>query len=383
MEIIDNVYAEVNLDSLIYNLNLVRDISNNKHVIGVVKDDAYGHGAIFISRSLIENGVKILAVGNIDEGILLRDSGVKVPILILGVTPVNYVKDLLRYDLTQTITSFEYASLLINKLLEFKKPLKVHIKVETGMGRVGLIASDENLKIVNNIFINPLFDVKGIYSHLSDAGSYDRTYTMHQYKLFNAFCNNIEKLKLNIKYKHICNSAGSLNYKFDNIGYIRPGLLLYGYNTCMGNYTEFKPVMTLKAKIVHIKKVHKGQFIGYDRTYKANREIVVATLNIGYGYGYPRYLSNKGRVILKNRYANIIGNICMDHCMIDITHIDSVNIFDEVVLIGKDGDKMIDANEIAVYGNTICYEVLCGIRRKITRIYLKGNRVKYVREGRL
>lgn len=382
MKILDNVYAEVSLDNLIHNLNLSRGI-DHKRVIGVVKDDAYGHGSIAIAKTLIENGVEVLAVGSISEGVLLRDAGIKVPILILGITPIDYCGELLEYDLTQTIPSYEYAILMNGKLANLHKPLKVHIKIETGMGRVGLIASDENLKIVNNIFRNPLFDVQGVYSHLSDACNNDKTYTINQYKLFNTFCNNIEKFKLNIKYKHICNSAGSLNYKFDNIDYIRPGLLLYGYNLCNDQYREFKPIMTLKAKIVHIKKVHKGEFIGYDRTYKTDRESIIATLNVGYGYGYPRYLSNRGRVILKGQFANIIGNICMDHCMIDITHIDNVKLFDEVILIGRDGEKMIDAGEIASYGSTICYEVLCGIRRKISRIYLEKDKVKYIREGRL
>lgn len=380
MNYFSNTYIEVNLDNLIYNLKFVKDNNKDKEIIAVVKDDAYGHGCIQVSRELIKNGVKILAVGNLIEAIYLRNSGIKVPILIFGVTSVNYIDELINYDLIQSITSVEYANMIIEKLKKINKVLKVHLKLETGMGRVGLFASDENLEIVNNIFRNPLLDIQGIYSHFSDADNMDRDYTINQYKIFSSFCNNIDKLKLNIRYKHICNSAGSLNYQFNDVTHIRPGLLLYGYNMA-NEIDKLKPVMTLKAKIVHIKKVKKGECIGYSRTYRTQRESIIGTLNIGYGYGYPRYLSNKGKVIVNNEFANIVGNICMDHCMIDITNIRGVNLFDDAILIGESEDKAIDAHEIANHGNTICYEVLCGIRRRIPRIYLENNKVKYIREG--
>ncbi|AID44009.1 Alanine racemase [Candidatus Arthromitus sp. SFB-mouse-NL] len=380
MRINYNVYAEVNLDNLVKNLKFIQNINGNNKIIPVIKDDAYAHGIIEVANKFIDNGIQILSVGDINEGILLRKFGVRVPILVFGITPAENIDDLIKNDLTQTVSSFEYANIILEKLSRINKRLKVHIKVDTGMGRVGLIASDENFKIVNNICSNPLIDIQGVYSHFSDAGGEDKNYTVNQYKLFKLFCNNLSKLKLDIKYKHICNSEGSLNYRFDDIEYIRPGLSLYGYS--MGkNYEELKPVMSLKAKVVHIKKANKGEYIGYGKTYRVDKESYIATLNIGYGHGYPRYLSNKGRVIVNNEFANIVGSICMDHCMIDITNIINIKLFDDVILIGSSGEKNIDAHEIARYGNTICYEVLCGIRRKVPRVYLEDNKIKYIREG--
>ena len=380
MRIYKGVYAEINLDKLIHNLNIIKDLNKNKNIIAVLKDDAYGHGAVEISNKLIENGVKIIAVANVEEGVELRKSGVLIPILILGVTPLEYINELLVYRLTQAITSLEYAVLLSRELLRIGKRLNVHIKVETGMGRMGLFASDENSEIVNNIFMNPYFKIEGIYSHFSDADNLDQSYTLFQYKLFNKFCNNIDFLKLNIKYRHICNSAGSINFDFENSNCVRPGIALYGYNVSLKKKDlQFQPIMNLKAKIIHIKRVPKGSFIGYGKTYMTDRDSVIATINIGYGYGYPRYLSNKGKVIVKGFYANIVGNVCMDHFMIDITHIKNVDLFDEVVLIGEMGEKKLYADNIASFGETICYEVLCGINRGITRIYIENDEIINVR----
>lgn len=365
------VYAEINLDNLVHNLNIARELSNQKKLICVVKDNAYGHGLVNVSKKLCENDIEMLAVSNIEEAIKLRENNIKLPILIMGVTPVYCANELVNYRLTQTISSFEYALLLSDKLSQISKKLKVHIKLETGMGRVGLFASDENYEIVNNIFMNPFFEVEGIYSHFADADNEEQSYTTKQYKLFSSFCNNLERLKLNIKYKHISASSGILNYKFDESNCSRPGLLLYGYDQNLRKkHTQFKPVMSLKAQIVHIKKIHKGESIGYGRTYISDSEKVIATINLGYGDGFPRYLSNKGKVILNGEYANIVGNICMDQFMIDITHIRNVKLFDEVIIIGSHHSLSISPYDISTLGNTICYEVLCGIRERVPRVYI-------------
>lgn len=370
MKIYKNVYAEVNLDNLVYNLSIIKKLNKGQKIIAVVKDNAYGHGAVEVSKKLIENNIEMLAVGCVSEGIELRKNGIKIPILIMGVTPIEYIDELLEYDLTQTITSYDYCFLLLSKLKEFNKKLKVHIKIETGMGRVGLFASDENYEIVNNIFCSTFFDVQGIYSHFSNSDDTGDDYTLTQYKTFKLFCNNLERLGLNIKYKHMCNSSGSLNFKLNYLNCIRPGLAMYGYNFSSKIGLNFKPVMSLKARIVHIKKAQIGEFIGYGKNYRIKSESLIATINVGYGHGYPRYLSNKGRVIVNGFYANIVGNVCMDHFMIDITHINNVNLFDEVILIGESMGMSIFADDISKIGNTICYEVLCGIRGKIQRIYL-------------
>lgn len=369
MKFYKNIYAEVNLDNLVYNLGIVKELNKGQKIIAVVKDNAYGHGAVEVSKRLIKNNIEMLAVGCVNEGIELRESGIDIPILIMGVTPIEYVDELLEYDFAQTITSFDYYFLLLGKLKEMNKKLKVHIKLETGMGRVGLFASDENYEIVNNICCSTFFDVQGIYSHFSNSDDFNDNYTITQYETFKLFCNNLDRLGLNIKYKHICNSSGSLNFEFNYLNCIRPGLALYGYGFSNKNNFNLKPVMSLKGRIVHIRKASVGEFIGYGKTYEIKKESLIATINVGYGYGYPRYLSNKGRVILNGCYADIVGNICMDHFMIDITHIKGVNLFDEVILIGESNGKSIFADDIAKIGGTICYEVLCGIRGRIQRVY--------------
>lgn len=374
MKFYKNVYSEINLDNLVHNLNIIKNINKDHKIIAVVKDDAYGHGAFEISKKLIECGVEMLAVGYIGEALELRKCGINNPILIMGVTPIEYVDELLDYGLTQTITSFEYAILLSNALSIRKKKLRVHLKIETGMGRVGLFASDENFKIVNNIYRNPFFEVEGIYTHLSNSDNPNDDYTFKQYELFKSFCNSLDGLKLNINYRHISNSAGILNFRFKDINSTRPGLLLYGYGNkkSFNNSYEFKPIMKLKASIVHIKNVSKGEFIGYSKSYKVDKEKIIATVNVGYGHGYPRYLSNKGKVIVKGKYCRIIGNVCMDHFMIDVTEVEGVKLFDIVTLMGEEGEKKIDANDIADIGGTICYEFLCGIRRKVPRVYVSS-----------
>ena len=382
MRFYKNVYSEINLDNLVHNLNIIRDINPDHKVIAVVKDDAYGHGAVDVSKKLIECGVEMLAVGYIGEALELRRCGISESILIMGITPLDYLDELLDYGLTQTITSFEYAILLSDALSIRKRKLKVHLKIETGMGRVGLFASDENFKIVNNIYRNPFFEVEGIYTHLSNSDNPSDDYTFKQYELFKSFCNSLDRLKLNINYRHICNSSGILNFKFNDMNCVRPGLLLYGYgnNTSFNDSFKFKSVMKLKASIVHIKNVSKGEFIGYSKSYKVDREKVVATINVGYGHGYPRYLSNKGIVILKGKYCRVIGNICMDHFMVDITEVEGVKLFDSVTLMGEDSRKKINADDIAHIGGTICYEFLCGIRRKVPRVYVSGGNVVNIRE---
>lgn len=379
MKIYKNIYAEINLDNLVHNLRVIKDLNKGQKIIAVVKDNAYGHGAVEISKRLIKNDVEMLAVGCVKEAIELREGGVNTPILIMGVTPLEYIDELLEYDFVQTITGDEYYFLLLSKLKKMNKKLKVHIKIDTGMGRVGLFASDENYEIVNNICCSTFFDVQGIYSHFSNSDDLNDTYTMTQYETFKLFCNNLNKLGLNIKYRHMCNSSGSLNFKFNYLNCVRPGLALYGYGFSNEIKINLKPVMSLKGRIVHIKKVGIGEFIGYGKTYEVKRESLIATINVGYGHGYPRYLSNNGRVIFKGDYANIVGNICMDHFMIDVTHIKDVNLFDEVTLIGEYKGKRVFADDISKIGNTICYEVLCGIRRKIQRVYLDcGNILKIV-----
>lgn len=375
MKLYDNVYAEINFDNLIHNLNIVKSFNRDQKIIAVVKDNAYGHGAVEVSKILVKNSIDVLAVGCVREGIELRKCGINAYILVMGVTPIEYLDELLEYNLTQTITSYEYAELLTNKLKIFNKKLKVQIKLETGMGRVGLFASDENYKIVNNIFRNPFFEVDGVYSHLSNSDYSKDEYNFYQYKILNNFCNNLEKLGLNIRYRHICNSSGSLNFSFENLNTIRPGLILYGYNHSEKMDVKIKPVMSLKGRIVHIKNMRKGNFVGYGKNYMVVKDSKIATINIGYGHGYPRYLSNRGKVIIKNNYANIVGNICMDHLMVDVTDIDDVKIFDKVTLIGEIEGKSVFADDIAKIGKTICYEVLCGIRRKVQRVYIKDNKI--------
>ncbi|KEI06903.1 alanine racemase [Clostridium botulinum] len=377
------VWAEINLDNLAFNMKEIKKISSSKEIIGIVKADAYGHGALDVAPTLIENGATGLAVAVINEGVELRRSGIECPIMVLGFTAPTLIHTLLRHDIEQTVFSLEYAKQLSEVAEKMHKKIKIHIAVDTGMGRIGFLPNKESVQDVKKISNLPNIEIKGIFTHFSTADESNKEYTYYQLKKFNEFYDELKKENVNIQTRHIANSAAIMELSETQFEGVRPGIILYGYypsDQVDKSKLKLKPVMELKTNIVHIKKISSGQYISYGRKFKTERESVIATIPVGYADGYTRRLFNKAKVIINGQIAPIIGTICMDQCMIDITDIKgNVKIGDEVILMGQKNGIKIDANDIASMLGTINYEVVCMISKRVPRVYIKNGEVVKVR----
>jgi alanine racemase len=376
------VWAEIDLDKLAHNMREIRRVSKSKNIIAVVKADAYGHGAVDVAPVLLENGADRLAVAVISEAVELRRSGLECPIMILGFTPPNLINDLLRYDIEQAVYSYVFAKELSKIAQKKNKIAKIHIVVDTGMARIGYLPSDESVEEVCNICKLPNIVVEGMFSHFSSADEKDKTYTFGQLKKYDDFCEKLKAKNVNIKMRHTANSAAIIDLPEAHYEAVRPGIILYGYYPSEEVNREsinLKPVMTLKTNVVHLKTLPPEECVGYGRRFKTERESVIATLPVGYADGYTRLLFKKAKVIVKGKFAPIIGSICMDQCMIDVTGIDGVNIGDEVILIGEDGENKFTADTVAALIGTISYEVVCMISKRVPRVYIKEGKVVKVR----
>ncbi|MBU3179692.1 alanine racemase [Clostridium psychrophilum] len=377
------VWAEIDLDKLAHNMREIRRLSKSKDIIAVVKADAYGHGAVDVAPVLLENGADMLAVAIQSEAVELRRSGIECPIMILGFTPPDLIDNLLKYDIEQTVCSYKFASELSEMAVKENKIAKIHIALDTGMGRIGYIPNDESAKEVYNISKLPNINIVGMFCHFSTADEKDKTYTYEQIRKYDDFYEKLKAKKVYIKMRHIANSAAIIDMPETHYEAVRPGIIIYGYypsDEVNKEKIDLKPVMTLKTNVVHIKTLPPGEYVSYGRKYQTHRESIIATLPIGYADGYTRYLFEKGKVILKGEFAPVIGKICMDQCMIDVTEINGVKVGDEVILIGEDGDKKFTADTIANLIGTISYEVVCMIGKRVPRVYIHKDEVVKIRK---
>jgi alanine racemase len=376
------VWAEINLNNLAYNVSEIRKISKSKDIIGVIKADGYGHGALDIAPILLESGITRLAVAVLDEAVELRRGGIKCPIMILGYTPTIFADSLLKYNIEQTVYSYEFA-LELSKIAEKdNKKIKIHIAIDTGMGRIGFLCDDNGLDAVYKISKLPNIIIEGLFSHFSTADEEDKTYTNYQIKRFNWFYHKLIEQNVHINIRHIANSAAIIDLPQCHFEAVRPGIILYGYypsDKVIKNKINLKPVMSLKTSIVHIKELDSGEYISYGRRYKTARKSVIATLPVGYADGYTRLLFDRAKVIINGKFAPVIGSICMDQCMVDVTDMENINVGDEVVLMGQVGETKFDADDIAELLGTINYEVICMISKRVPRVYIKDGEVVKVR----
>lgn len=370
-------WTEIDLKQIEHNfLVYKRYLRKNVNIMAVIKADAYGHGDVMIARTLSKMGVNLFAVSNIDEAVGLRNSGITGEILILGYTSPKYAKTLSFLDLTQTIVSEEYAE----ELAKSKYEVKCQIAIDTGMNRIGIsaIPLDDAETMIRNISRKLI--VNGIFTHLCVADSNtlsDKQYTMMQLKRFKDIVDRIYDLDL--PYIHCYNSAGGLNYledtEFNNrIGNIvRLGILLYGLkpDKSMDIPQDIKPAMTWKSVISMVKNVPIGQSIGYGRTFITQRTSRIATVTTGYADGYSRQLSNKGFMILAGKKAPIVGRICMDQTLIDVTEIPEAKMGENVILIGECNKFSYSADDMAEDLDTIGYEVVCDITKRVQRFYVE------------
>lgn len=369
-------WAEIDLGALRHNFKEIkRKLTKGASLLPVVKADGYGHGMEEIARVALSCGAKFLGVANIEEGILLRKRRITAPILILGsVYPLSNFTHILRYNLTPAICSLEASRELSRIARRKKKRVKVHIKVDTGMGRIG-VSAENAANLVNKVVKLPGIIIEGIFTHLAAADS-DYEFTMEQIGKFQSVIDELKRDNINIKYKHAANSTAVLRYSDAHFNMARPGISLYGLVPFEGAEREIdlRPVMQLKTKIIFIKRVKKGTSISYGRTWKAERDSIIGTLPIGYADGYNRLLSNRAEVLICGKRVPIVGRVCMDMCMVDITSLPDVKVGEEVVLIGSQGKEKITADEIAKLIGTISYEVVCGISKRVPRIYLRSRK---------
>jgi len=376
----DRAWAEINLDNIAHNVKEIRRLAGKRtEIIGVVKADAYGHGTLETVPTLLENGVTRLAVSMLDEAIQLRKIGVEVPILVLNHTDFRRVGEVLEYNITQTVYSHEMAEVLSREAVKRGTKAKVHIKIDTGMTRVGFKPGYSAVKDVMTISKLDGIIIEGIFTHFAEADTNDRTFTDRQFELFDSIIRELNRVGILIPIRHVSNSAAIIQYPEMTLEAVRPGIILYGiYPSREVNRSliDLKPAMSLKANVIHVKEVEAGVSISYGRTFTTRRKSRIATVPIGYADGYSRLLSNKSRVLINGQFAPVVGNICMDQMMVDVTDIEGdVKPGDEVVLIGRQGDREITAEEIADIIGTIPYEVLCIVGKRVPRVYIRDGKV--------
>jgi alanine racemase len=360
-------WAEVNLGNLEYNFRQVKKlIAGQTKVMVTVKADAYGHGLIPVSKKLVACGVDYLGVASIDEGIKLRQANINVPILVLGIVLKNDITALFKYCLVSNICTYDFALALNNQAAKYGKRVKAHIKVDTGMGRLGALP-DDAFDLVSKIRKLNFIDIEGLFTHFAFADT-NRKFTNYQITLFNRLIGRLDKSGLRIPLLHAANSMGVLDYKHGHFNMVRPGLFIYGLYPKKNLNIILKAVLSLKSKVTYAKKVPKGYGISYGHEYITKRQTQIVTLPIGYGDGYPRNLSNKGPVLIRGKRFIVSGRVCMDQIMVDVRNL-PVRIGDEVVLIGSQGKKKVTTEELAMLCGTIPYEIVCGLGSRIPRIY--------------
>ena len=375
------ITAEIDLAAIDHNVRQLRGVTDRRaRLMAVVKAHAYGHGAIPVARQAIASGAHALGVARIDEGIELRDAGVTVPILVLGATEGALARELAGHDLAQTVFSRTMAESLSAGLAGSDRPLRVHIKLDTGMGRIGLpmggfpvIGTDsEALNDALAMARLPGLQAEGIYTHFSAADAADRRFTHRQLHLFLAACAQLEAAGLRLPLRHAANSAAVLDLPDAHLDMVRVGIAMYGLDPFLRPNPAsafLRPAMTLKTRVVQVKRVAAGIPVSYGGTYVTRAPTTLATVAGGYGDGLSRLLSSRGQMLIHGRRAPIVGRVCMDMCLLDVGHVPGVAEGDEAVIMGRQGDETIGAGEIAEVMDTIHYEVVTGISRRVTRTY--------------
>lgn len=380
-------WAEINLDNIAYNISRIRkSLRSDTKLLTVIKADGYGHGYKEVAKVAVENGADFFGVASADEAMQLRRSGFTTPILILG--PVDDDEFVHVVDNYVAITVFDakIAKRISSVATALDKQAKIHIKVDTGMSRIGYMASGDGTfteSVIDEIIAIsrlPNITIEGIFTHFSKADTPSDPFTKTQFCRFIELCDNLKSRGLNIPLRHCCNSGGIVNYPEYHLDMVRSGIITYGYSPSEETDVsglELRPAMQLKSKVTDIKRIGAGVGVSYGGTYETTEPIDVATFGIGYADGYFRSLSNKAEVIIGGGVAGVIGRVCMDQTMADVSHIKNIKIGDEVILFGTDGNNTITVDSVAALAGTINYEVLSVVGKRIPRVYIKdGNVVK-------
>lgn len=374
-------WAEINLDNLTDNFSSVKELTKTStKIMSSVKADAYGHGCVQCAKKLVEAGTDYLAVATTDEARLLIKNKIKVPILILGYAFGENMEELIEHDIRFSVTDFEFAEFLSKTAQSIGKKAKIHIKIDVGMGRFGFLygySKECNIKTISDIEkISTLdgIEIEGIFTHFPNADDKDETLTKEQFGKFLSVIKELSIKGIEFKLRHCCNSAATMRFPEMHLDMIRPGIVLYGYHSskyCEIKNINFKPVMEFKSRISYIKEMPKESAVGYGGTFISDKNIKVATLTVGYADGLSRRLSNKYEMSVLGHKSKILGRICMDQCMIDVSDVNNISIGTEVVIFGNN-------NSIEKYCKaigTISYEVLCSVSRRVPRVFFANGKI--------
>ena len=379
------VKACIDLDAIQKNIHNLKQITDKKSkFMAVVKADAYGHGAVQVAKTAVEAGADWLGLARLNKVAEIRQAGIKVPILVFGYIHPSQAAMINDLDLVATVYDFEMAKALSSKAILLNRPVKVHLKVDTGMGRVGIVIGRNNksladktarkqvLKEIEKIIKLPGIDFNGIYTHFAAADHKDRTYTDLQIELFASLLDDLKKKKIEFEICHAANSAGIIEFPESHFDMVRAGISIYGlYPSSEVDKSKVKlaPAMTLTSIVTSVRKVAKGFYVSYGMTHETQKATRLASVPVGYADGFSRRFSSNGIMLVKGHRAPVVGRVCMDQTMIDVGNIPNVKTGDEVVLIGSQGNKTIGADELAARINTINYEIVSALTFRVKRIY--------------
>lgn len=371
-------WAEINLDALTHNYGEVRRLVGPEvKILGVVKTDAYGHGSLECARALCQAGVDMLAVAFIDEAIALRQGGITAEIVLLGFTAVEHIADLVRWEVIPGVYQLDFARALSEHCEKIGIRHPIHVKIDTGMGRIGIGWREAAAEIEAMSQLAGL-ELQGLFSHFSTADAQDKSYTNEQTRRFKAVIAELEQKQIEIPLKHIANSAAIFDVEGVHFNMVRPGIILYGlYPSAEVDRSkiDLRPVMTLKSTVVHLKTLEPGESVSYGNRFVAREESLIGTLPIGYGDGFTRMLTGRASVWINGNLAPVVGNICMDQCMVDLTAVAEVSLYDEVEIFGEN----ISADTLADALGTINYEITCMVNKRVPRVYFEEGRLLAVR----
>jgi len=363
-------FAEIDLGAILYNLRQIRNrVDKDIKIMAIVKADAYGHGMKEVSQAVARKGIDYFGVASLDEAATLREAGIKKNIIVLGAILPEEVEGVLRFNVIQTVSDLAIARLLSQLAQSKKRIIKVHAKIDTGMGRLGVWHKDA-VNFVKKLASLKNIKVDGIFTHFPSAED-DKVFTRNQLRDFKSLIEELLRHGIDIPIKHTSNSMAVIDFKDSHMNMVRPGLIMYGLHprSDLAKKLRLRPALKLKTKVVYVKPVSRGRSISYGRTYVTKKDTNIATIPVGYGDGYSRDLSNRGHVLIKGRRLPIVGRVCMDMSMVDAGRSRTVKPGDDVVLIGKQGKDAVTVEEIARLSNTIPYEVVCNIGRRVPRIY--------------
>lgn len=376
------IYAGIDLDALKYNVDgIKRCKADGAMLMGVVKADAYGHGAKIFAHELDGLGFDWFAVATVDEGIELRKDGIHQPILVLGYSCEEQYPDMVQWDITPTIYSFDMAKAFAAVAAAAGKTADIHIKIDTGMSRIGFLPEEESIDEIEKIHGLKNIRIQGMFTHFACADMRDKSHVGHQIEKFRRMIDGVKKRGIPVEIFHCSNSASIMELPSEHMNMVRAGIILYGLYPSHEMEEErisLKPVMSLYSHVVQVKEVPGGVSVGYGATYVTGRPTRIATIPVGYADGYPRALSNRASVLIRGRRAPIIGRICMDQFMVDVTEAPEVSIGDVVTLIGTDGEESISVEEISEMAGSFNYEFVCDVSRRVPRVYMRNGKPEAV-----